>query len=208
MALKAMDVIKNDVGPENVDITTDYVGVQPSSYPVNTIFLFTSGQHEAVLRVALKSDTPKRGAALEEELRARLHEAIPDAQFSFEAGDIITQVMSFGSPTPIEVDVQGPSLADNRAFADKVRVELAKIPALRDLQYAQPLDYPSLNVTVDRDRAGQFGVTMADVAKSLVAATSSSRFTDPNYWRDPKSGKSFRSRSRSRSMRWLRARTW
>ena len=191
MALKAMDVIKNDVGPENVDITTDYVGVQPASYPVNTIFLFTSGEHEAVLRVALKADAPKRGEALQEELRARLHEALPNAQFSFEAGDIITQVMSFGSPTPIEVDVQGPNLAANRAFAGKVRLELAKIPALRDLQYAQPLDYPSLNVTVDRDRAGQFGVTMADVAKSLVAATSSSRFTDPNYWRDPKSGNAF-----------------
>jgi multidrug efflux pump subunit AcrB len=191
MALKAMDVIKNAAGPENVDITTDYVGVQPASYPVNTIFLFTSGQHEAVLRVALKVGSPKRGQALQEELRAKLHEALPDAQFSFEAGDIITQVMSFGSPTPIEVDVNGPSLAANRAFAGKVRLELAKIPALRDLQYAQPLDYPSLNVTVDRDRAGQFGVTMADVAKSLVAATSSSRFTDPNYWRDPRSGNAF-----------------
>jgi multidrug efflux pump subunit AcrB len=99
--------------------------------------------------------------------------------------------MSFGSPTPIEVDVQGPDLAANRDFAQKVQRELAKIPALRDLQYAQPLDYPSLNVTVDRDRAGQFGVTMADVAKSLVAATSSSRFTDPNYWRDPRSGNAF-----------------
>jgi multidrug efflux pump subunit AcrB len=57
MALRAMEVIKSDVGPENVDITTDYVGVQPTSYPVNTIFLFTSGQHEAVLRVALKTTT-------------------------------------------------------------------------------------------------------------------------------------------------------
>ncbi len=191
MALKAMDVIRDDVGPENVDITTDYVGVQPASYPVNTIFLFTSGQHEAVLRVALKPTTPKRGPALQEELRAKLHEALPDAQFSFEAGDIITQVMSFGSPTPIEVDVNGPNLAANRAYAGKLRLEMAKIGALRDLQYAQPLDYPSLNVTVDRDRAGQFGVTMADVAKSLVAATSSSRFTDPNYWRDPRSGNAF-----------------
>jgi multidrug efflux pump subunit AcrB len=116
---------------------------------------------------------------------------MPDATFSFEAGDIITQVMSFGSPTPIQVDVQGPSLPANRAFAQQVRLELAKISALRDLQYAQPLDYPSLNVTVDRNRAGQFGVSMADVAKSLVAATSSSRFTDPNYWRDPKSGNAF-----------------
>ncbi len=191
MALKAMDTIKNEVGPENVDITTDYIGVQPASYPVNTIFLFTSGQHEAVLRVALKPAAPKRGPALREELRAKLHEAIPEATFSFEAGDIITQVMSFGSPTPIEVDVEGPNLAANRAFAGKVRLELAKIPSVRDLQFAQPLDYPSLKVTVDRGRAGQFGVTMADVAKSLVAATSSSRFTDPNYWRDPKSGNAF-----------------
>src|SRR5204862_4895906 len=56
---------------------------------------------------------------------------------------------------------------------------------------AQTLDFPTLNVSVDRNRAGQFGVTMADVAKSLVAATSSSRFTDPNFWRDPKSGNAF-----------------
>jgi multidrug efflux pump subunit AcrB len=191
MALKAVDVIKNDVGPENVDITTGYIGVQPASYPVNTIFLFTSGQHEAVLRVALKPVATKRGDALQEELRAKLHEALPDVAFSFEAGDIITQVMSFGSPTPIDVDVQGPNLAANRDFAQRVRLELEKIPVLRDLQYAQPLDYPSLNVTMDRDRAGQFGVTMADVTKSMVAATSSSRFTDPNYWRDPKSGNAF-----------------
>jgi multidrug efflux pump subunit AcrB len=197
MALKAVDVIKNDVGLENVDITTGYIGVQPASYPVNTIFLFTSGQHEAVLRVALKPSVPKRGAALEEELRAKLHEALPDAAFSFEAGNIIAQIMSFGSPTPVEVDVQGPNLAANRALAQKVRLELAKIPALRDLQYEQALDYPSLNVTVDRDRAGQFGVTMADVAKSLVPATSSSRFTDPNYWRDPRSGNAFQNPARN-----------
>ncbi|HKX00526.1 MAG TPA: efflux RND transporter permease subunit [Bryobacteraceae bacterium] len=191
MALKAMDVIKHDVGEQNVDITTGYIGVQPPSYPVNTIFLFTSGQHEAVLLVALKPNTSKRGEALKEELRQKLHDALPDATFSFEAGDIISQVMSFGSPTPIEVDVQGPALAANRAFAGKLRLELAKIPSLRDLEYAEPLDYPTVNVKVDRDRAGQFGVTMADVARSLVPATSSSRFTDPNYWRDPKSGNAF-----------------
>ncbi len=191
MALRAMDVVRQSVGAPNLDITTGFIGVQPPSYPINTIFLFTSGQHEAVLLVALKPDTPKRGAALQEELRAKLHDALPDAAFSFEAADIVSRVMSFGSPTPVEVDVQGQALAANRVFAEKVRLELAKIPALRDLQYAQPLDYPSVNITVDRDRAGQFGVTMADVARSLVAATSSSRFTDPNYWRDPKSGNAF-----------------
>ena len=62
---------------------------------------------------------------------------------------------------------------------------------LRDLQYAQPLDYPTLQVNVDRDRAGQFGLAMSDVAHSLVTATGSSRFVDPNYWRDPVSGNGF-----------------
>src|SRR6478672_3562097 len=99
--------------------------------------------------------------------------------------------MSFGSPTPIEVAVQGPALPATRAFAEKIRAELVKIPSLRDLQYAQPLDYPSLQIQINRDRAGQFGVTAADVAKSLVAATSSSRFTDLDFWRDPGSGNGF-----------------
>jgi len=191
IALKAIDVIKQAVGPDNVQITTGFIGVQPPSYPINTIFLFTSGQQEAVLGIALKPSAPPVNDALKETLRQKLKAALPTVSVSFEAADIISQVMSFGSPTPIEVAVQGPSLPDNRRFAEKVRVELEKVSSLRDLQYAQPLDYPTVQVTIDRDRAGQFGVAMADVAKSLVAATSSSRFTDPNFWRDPKSGNAF-----------------
>ena len=97
-------------------------------------------------------------------------------QVSFEAGDIVSQVMSFGSPTPIEVAVQGVSLQDDAGYAQKVYAEMAKLPFLRDLQYAQELNYPTLDITIDRERAGQFGLTMADVSRSIVPATSSSRF--------------------------------
>ncbi|HVN80032.1 MAG TPA: efflux RND transporter permease subunit [Terriglobia bacterium] len=191
LTLKALDVIRQEVGPENVEISTAYIGTIPPSYPINLIYLFTSGQHEAVLQVALKPTTPRRGEGLQERLREKLRQALPGTSFSFEAGDIISQVMSFGSPTPIQVDVQGPDLAANRAFAERVRNEIANVSGLRDLQYGQPLDYPTLQVNIDRNRAGQFGLLMADVARSLVAATSSSRFTDPNFWRDPKSGNAF-----------------
>jgi multidrug efflux pump subunit AcrB len=191
VALKAMGVIRDTLGPDNVEITTGFIGVQPPSYPINTIYLFTSGQHEAVLRVGLKSTAPAVTEAVKEELRRRLHQQLPDVSLSFEAADIISQVMSFGSPTPIEVAVQGPSLAASRAFAGKLHQELANVASLRDLQYAQALDYPSLQVQIDRGRAGQFGLTTADIAKSLVAATSSSRFTDLNFWRDPGSGNGF-----------------
>jgi multidrug efflux pump subunit AcrB len=110
---------------------------------------------------------------------------------SFEAGDIVTQVMGFGSPTPVEVAVQGVSLVDDYSHANKIREQMARLPFLRDLQVAQQNDYPTTDITIDRDRAGQYGLTMADVARSLVPATSSSRFTQPNYWRDPASGNAF-----------------
>jgi multidrug efflux pump subunit AcrB len=189
--MKAMDVIKNLVGPANVEITTGFIGVQTPNYPINTIYLFASGQHEAVIGVSLKPEAPAVTEALKEQLRHDLKAALPNVTVSFEAADIISQVMSFGSPTPIEVAVQGPALPATRAFAEKIRAELVKIDALRDLQYAQPLDYPSLQIRIDRNRAGQFGVTAADVGRSLATATSSSRYTDLNFWRDPGSGNGF-----------------
>ena len=189
--MKAMDVIKEAVGPGNVEITTGFIGVQTPNYPINTIYLFASGQHEAVIGVSLKPTAPAVTEELKEQLRRDFKKALPDVAVSFEAADIISQVMSFGSPTPIEVAVQGPALPATRAFAEKLRVELVKIDALRDLQFAQPLDYPSLQIQINRDRAGQFGVTAADVGRSLATATSSSRYTDLNFWRDPGSGNGF-----------------
>lgn len=190
IALKAIDVIHRELGSNNIDVTSDYVGVVPSSYPVNLIHLFTSGPHEAIIQVALKSDSP-RGEIVREKLRARLRAELPDSSVSFEAADIVSQVMSFGSPTPIEVAVQGISLQDDYAFVKKVQAQLAQLSFLRDVQIAQAADFPTIDINVDRDRAGQFGLTMADVVRSVVPATSSSRFTQPNYWRDPNSGNAF-----------------
>jgi multidrug efflux pump subunit AcrB len=190
VVLRALDVIKQTIGPDNVAITSDFVGVVPSSYPVDLIHLFTSGPQEAIIQVALKLNAP-RGEALREKLRANLARELPGVQVSFEAADIVSQVMSFGSPTPIEVAVQGISLQDDYAFAQKVRDQMTKLTFLRDLQFAQAGDFPTLDINIDRDRAGQFGLTMADVARSVVPATSSSRFTQPNYWRDPITGNAF-----------------
>jgi len=121
-------------------------------------------------------------------LRKVLPAQFPDCHFSFEAGDIVTEIMNFGAPTPVEVNVSGPDLSADRAFASKLRTEVDKIRSLRDLQYDEPLDYPSINIDVDRERAGQLGVTTASVGRSFLAATSSSRFVTPNYWADPRSG--------------------
>jgi len=188
--LRALDLIGREAGPNNVEITSDFTGIQPSSYPVNLIHLFTAGPEEAVIQVALKP-----GAIDPETFRERVRAAVardlPGVEIGFEAGDIVSQVMSFGSPTPVEVAVMGVNLEDNFAYAQKVRAQMARLDFLRDLRYGQELHYPTLDINVDRDRAGQFGLTMADVVQSVVPATSSSRFTAPNFWRDPVSGNGF-----------------
>ena len=188
MAREVLDHIARVAGPGNVQITLGYVGAQASSYPINTVFLWTSGPQEAAMRVALRPGAHIDMDRLKERLRQELPRQFPGSDFSFQAGDIVSQIMNFGSPTPVEVAIRGPNLAQNRAFADKVQQELSRISSLRDLQFEQPLDYPSVDVNVDRELAGQMGVTVEQVGRSLVAATSSSRFVTPNYWRDPNSG--------------------
>ena len=191
ITIHALDIVRSEVGSGGAQISTAFIGAQPPSYPINLIYLFTGGPHEAVLKVALGPGAKLRGEALRERLRQRFAAEMPRTKVLFEPGDIIGQVMSFGAAAPVEVAVQGPSLPLSRVHAAKIEGELKQLPFLRDLQYAQSLDYPSVDVSIDRMRAGQFGLTLSQVAKSMVAATSSSRFVEPNYWRDPASGNAF-----------------
>ncbi|HWB09149.1 MAG TPA: efflux RND transporter permease subunit [Pirellulales bacterium] len=186
--LDVLKTIEEKAGADNIDLTLAYIGSIPSTYPINAVFQWSRGPEEAILRIALKHGSGVNVEELKEELRADLARRMPELRLSFEPGDIVNEVMSFGSPTPVEIAVSGPNLAESRAFNDKLRAELAKIPAVRDLQVSQSLDYPTMEVQLDREKAGISGMTTADVARSVVAATSSSRFVVPNYWPDPKTG--------------------
>jgi multidrug efflux pump subunit AcrB len=188
VALQALEIIKSEVGASSVDITLGFVGVHAPSYPINLIYLWNGGSEEGVVQVQLKRGTGVHIAELQERLRKRFAEQLPAVSFSFEPSDIVSRVMSLGSPTPIEVAVSGPVLAADREFAERVKERLSRIPSLRDIQFGQSLDYPTVDVAVNRERAGLMGVTMNQVSRSLVPATSSSRFTVPNYWADPNSG--------------------
>jgi multidrug efflux pump subunit AcrB len=188
LALQALGIIRDEVGADNVAITMGFLGVHGSSYPVNFIYTWNGGSEEGVLQVQLKRGSGIDTRALQERLRGRFAQAMPGVAFSFEPSDIVSQVMSLGSPTPIEVAVSGPDLNASREFAGKIRERLEHIAALRDVEFGQALDYPTLDVHVDRERAGLMGVGMADISRSLVSATSSSRFVVPNYWADPRTG--------------------
>ena len=184
--------IREEVGAGHVRMTLANVGNPAWTYPVNAVYVFNAGPQEAVLLTQLQGKDRLAMDVLEERLRTRLAAAYPDTRFSFEAGDIVSQVLSFGAPTPIQVTVSGKSMKDTRAFAERVASALTKIPDLRDVQIPMALDYPTVDVDIDRERAGQFGLTVDRVGKSLVSATSSSALTTPIFWTDPVSGVGYR----------------
>ena len=159
IGLQALEIIKSVVGPENVEMSVGFGGVSPSSYTINTVYVWTGGPEEVLLRVALKhgsgqrieevkhklrAELPERlGAWLRKRLRTlgvaedRIAERLADLRFSFEPADIVNEVMSFGSPTPVSVSIDSPDIAATRRHAEKVREQLAHIESLRDLQYVE-----------------------------------------------------------------------
>jgi multidrug efflux pump subunit AcrB len=187
MALEALRTVEEIAGRDQVALSLGYVGTIPASFPINAVYQWSRGPEEAILRISLRPGGP-RVQELKELLRDELERRLPDARFSFEPADIVSEVMSFGAATPLEVAVRGGSLDENRTYAARVRRELEQLATLRDVQVSQSLDYPTVQVRIDRERAAASDVTAAQIARSVVAATSSSRFVSPNYWPDPKTG--------------------
>jgi multidrug efflux pump subunit AcrB len=185
-------MIRAEAGAGAVHMTLANIGSPPWNYPVSAIYVFNAGPQEAVLLTALEGGRRVPLDRLEESLRDKLAARYPGVRFSFEAGDIVSQILNFGAPTPINLTVSGKSLGDGSAFAGRLLGELQKIPDLRDVQIPMALDYPTLEVSLDRERLGQLGVTVDRVGRSLVTATSSSVLTTPIFWTDPATGTPYR----------------
>jgi len=187
---KLLSLTERIAGKGNVEITSAFIGTQPSSYPVNLIYLWTSGPNESVTKIRLKPGVI-RIERFREQLREAVAREMPGVQLSFEPGDIVEQVLNLGNTNPVEIAITNRNLEEGKKTALKLLQKLSDIPALRDLQIATPLDYPVIRLDVDRVRAGQLGISGVQVANSTVAATSSSRFTTPSYWLDKTSGTAY-----------------
>lgn len=189
--LSAINGIKQIVGPENVSITSSYVGTHPSLFSIAPIFLWMAQPHEAVIQVQLSEHYKTDLDGLKEKIRAQFSKDLPDLKLSFEPIELTDKILSQGSPTPIEVRLAGRNKQVNETYANKLIAKLNEISYLRDVQLGQSTKYPSINIDVDRVRAAQLGLDMTDVSRSLIASTSSSRYTDKNIWVDEKAGYSY-----------------
>ncbi len=176
--------------PENsLKISSSFVGMHPSANPINPIFLFTSSTGEAVMQFSLdKKKLGMKTDQFKEFVRNHVKEKYPDARINFEPIELMEKIIGQGSMTPVEVKVSSAQLKNAEAFAEKIKKELANYPFLKDVQLAEPLHYPTIDIKIDRRRLAEFGLTVQEVSRNLAATTSSTRFTDKNLWVDPKSG--------------------
>ncbi len=210
MAVKCLEEIEREAKPENIMITMGYVGQVAPNFGIDNMVLFMRGPDDGQLRVALKDSSGIKLAQFRETLRKVLPERVIPwlakrleegglsaaeakrqaglSTFGFEPGDIVTSVMSFGSATPIAVRIVGTDLKMVRQHAEKIAAGMKKIPFLRDVQFVQTLDYPTVELNIDREKAGLSGATVEDVRHAVVMATASTRFANLNYWIDVKTG--------------------
>jgi multidrug efflux pump subunit AcrB len=148
------------------------------------------GPGDADIMVSLGKDH-RPTAEYIHDLRMSLPRRFPGVTFSFVPADIVTQILNFGLPAPIDIQIVGRNIAANRVFAGRLVSKLAQVPGIADLRVQQEFNQPRLHLDVDRTRAAQIGLTQRDVATNLLISLSGSSQTTPTWWLNPNTGVSY-----------------
>lgn len=191
---RIVDEVENEVrlviGPTHVAGIVDDIGLPVSGINLTYDSALPIGTGDAEILVSLKPDAGRSGA-LVEQLDAALRKNFPGVSFSFLPADMVSQILNFGLPAPIDIQIVGKDLEGNRKVADQLMRSLAGVPGLTDLHLQQPTDQPALSLNVDRTRALQAGLSQREVAQNLLISLSGSSQTAPNFWLNPKNGVSY-----------------
>ncbi|HVW77423.1 MAG TPA: efflux RND transporter permease subunit [Alloacidobacterium sp.] len=186
-----VDQTIREVIPKKELITIiDNIGLPYSG--INTTYSNSApiGPGDADIQVSLTENHHPTEAYVQK-LRSVLAHRFPGVIFYELPVDMVTQILNFGLPAPIDIQIVGPDLEGNRSFAEQMLNRVKYVPGTADLRIQQPFDNPHLFINVDRSKAQQIGLQQSDVAQSLLVATSGSFQTTPNYWLNPKTGVSY-----------------
>ena len=182
------NTIRRIIPPAELSDVLDDIGLPYSGFNIATSDAGTIGTFDGEILVSLVPGRHRPSLEYIRELRARLNRDYPELTVFFQPADIVGQILNFGLPAPIDVQVMGPlaNARANYALARQIEHRLAAIPGAVDVHTHQVVDVPELRFQVDRTRAEQLGLTQQDVANSLLISLSSSTQIAPNYWIDPR----------------------
>jgi len=174
--------IRSVIPPGDLDTILDNIGLPTSGSNLAYSDNPNIGPGDGDILIALKPDHVRSGDEYRDLLRKRLNARFPEATFYFEAANMTNQILNFGLPAPIDVQIVGRNAEANYALAREVERRVGRIPGAADVHIHQIVDYPEIRVNVDRSRAAQFGMTQQDVASSMLISLSGSTQVAPNYY--------------------------
>jgi multidrug efflux pump subunit AcrB len=181
------DNIRAHIPTRDLELVLDNIGLPQRTYNLAYMDGTTIGVNDGTIQIQLK-DGHAPTASYIRALRDELPAAFPDVTFYFQPADLVTQILNFGVPAQVDVQVQGRDRLDNQKIAADIAKRIAAVPGIVDAHVQQELDAPEMYYTIDRTRAQELGLTVNQVATNLNISLSSSEQVSPNFWTDPKNG--------------------
>ncbi len=182
--------IHQQIPANEIESVIDNIGLPNSAY--NYVYTTSApiGPEDADIMISLNQNHHPTERYIHD-LRQKLAREFPGVMFYFPPADIVSQILNFGLPAPIDIQIMGRDVEGNHQFANDLMKQLSTVTGITDLRIQQPFNQPKLHINVDRTKALQAGFTQRDVAGNLLVSLSGSFQTSPSFWLDPKSGVSY-----------------
>jgi multidrug efflux pump subunit AcrB len=185
---KVEQLVHEVVPPEDLGMIVSNIGSTPD---FSAIYTTNSGMHTASVQVSLKQDHKIGSYEYMDRMRGKLSSQMPELTAYFQSGGLVDAVLSLGMPAPIDVQVAGTNMQDSYATALTLARSIRQIEGVGDIFIPQDLDYPALQLDVNRTRALEMGLTQQEVVDNIITALSSDTMIAPSFWIDPKTGNDY-----------------
>jgi HAE1 family hydrophobic/amphiphilic exporter-1 len=182
------DIVHQVVKPDDLNTVVSNIGVMPD---LSALFTPNAGMHSAFVQVGLKEEHSTSSFVYMNEVRRRIAAQLPQLRTYFQSGGLVDAVLNQGMPAPIDVQVSGMDLKTNDKIAQDLARQIRAAKGVSDVYIPQDMDYPALQVNVNRDRAAELGLTPKEVIDNLITALTSDVMIAPSYWVDPKNGNNY-----------------
>jgi multidrug efflux pump subunit AcrB len=182
------DLIRKTVDPKDLKLIVSNIGVIPG---FSSIYTSNSGPHTATVQVALNEAHEVSSFEYMKRVREKIQQELPELSTYFQSGGMVDAVLNQGLPAPIDIQVTGSNLNTAYSVATQLSSEIRRVPNVSDVYIPQDLDYPSLQLDINRLRANELGLNQREVVDNVITALTSNGMIAPSYWIDPKSGNDY-----------------
>jgi multidrug efflux pump subunit AcrB len=185
---KVENIVRQVVRPGDLETVVSNIGVMPD---LSSLFTPNSGMHTAFIQVGLKEDHKVSSFAYMDEVRNRIAQEMPELRTYFQSSGIVDAVLNQGVPAPFDLQVSGIDMGTDNQIAQKLLQQIKGLPGVSDVFIPQDIDYPGLQVDVNRARASELGLEPKEVIDNMITALTSNQMIAPSYWVDPRSGNNY-----------------